>query len=240
MESVEKIRKALDIQAEAVGVKYTDEVSKPEPAGGQYTICSGVLEAAGGKVIMLSKETCPCPGGQVHLGLTEARSIPLKFLVEGEKLWCDVKTATRSRIEWQKIAAPPLGIAGKVYLYPLSRDVFQPDLVILLINAEQVSRLITLAQFWDGRTPSFEMKGALCWSSITYPMVSGHFNVTAGDISARRIAGWNEHAMIASVPAEKLQGIADAIDKSTAGTAEPSKEFEKIIATIRRVSNRGA
>jgi len=240
MESVEKIRKALDIQAEAVGVKYTDEVSKPEPAGGQYTVCSGILEAAGGKVIMLSKETCPCPGGQVHLGLTEARSIPLKFLVEGEKLWCDVKTATRSRIEWQKIAAPPLGIAGKVYLYPLSRDVFQPDLVILLINAEQVSRLITLAQFWDGRTPSFEMKGALCWSSITYPMVSGHFNVTAGDISARRIAGWNEHAMIASVPAEKLQGIADAIDKSTAGTAEPSKEFEKIIATIRRVSNRGA
>jgi translation elongation factor EF-G len=44
--------------------------------------------------------------------------------------------------------------------------------------------------------------------------------------------------MIASVPVEKAQGIADAIDKSTAGTAEPSKEFERLIARIKPVSNR--
>jgi uncharacterized protein (DUF169 family) len=239
MESVERIRKALGIKAEAVGVKYTDEVSTPKPAEGKNTVCTGILEAADGKVIMISKETCACPGGQVHLGLVEARVIPLKFLVEGEKLWCDVKTATRSRIEWQKIAPPPLGIAGKVYLYPLSRDVFVPDLVLFLVNAEQVSRLITLAQFWDGKTPSFEMRGALCWSSITYPMVSGNFNITVGDISGRRMAGWNENAMIATVPVEKVQGIADAIPKSTAGTARPSEDFEKIAASIKAMRNKG-
>jgi uncharacterized protein (DUF169 family) len=238
MEPVERIRKALGIKPEAVGVKYTDEVSTPKPAEGKSTVCSGILEAADGEVVMLSKETCPCPGGQVHLGLTEAKVIPLKFLVEGEKLWCDVKAATRSRMESLKIAPPPLGIAGKVYLYPLSRDVFVPDLVILLVKAEQVSRLITLAQFWDGKTPSFEMRGALCWSSITYPMVSGHFNITAGDISGRRMAGWNENVMIATVPVEKVQGIADAIGKSTAGTAKPSEDFEKIIASIKAMRNK--
>ncbi|MDM8001214.1 MAG: DUF169 domain-containing protein [Dehalococcoidia bacterium] len=238
MEPVERIRKALGIKAEAVGVKYTDEVSTPKPAQGKYTVCTGILEAAEGKVVMLSKETCPCPGGQVHLGLTEAKAIPLKFLVEGEKLWCDVKTATRSRIEWLKIAPPPLGIAGKVYLYPASMDVFVPDLVLFLVNAEQVSRLITLAQFWDGKTPSFEMRGAMCWSAITYPLVSGNFNITVGDISGRRIAGWNENIMIATVPVEKVQGIADAIDKSTAGTARPSEDFEKIIASIKAMRNK--
>jgi uncharacterized protein (DUF169 family) len=238
MESVERIRKALGIRAEAVGVKYTDELSTPKPAEGKNTVCSGILEAADGKVIMLCKKTCPCPGGQSHLGLVEARVIPLKFLVEGEKLWCDVKTATRSRIEWQKIAPPPLGIAGKVYLYPLSRDVFVPDLVLFLVNAEQVSRLVTLAQFWDGRTPSFEMRGAMCWSAIAYPMVSGNFNITVGDISGRRIAGWNENIMIATVPVEKVQGIADAIDKSTAGTARPSEDFEKITASIKAMRNK--
>jgi uncharacterized protein (DUF169 family) len=240
MEPVERIRKALGIKAEAVGVKYTDEISTPKPAEGKNTVCSGILEAADGKVIMLSKETCPCPGGQSHLGLVESRVIPLKFLVEGEKLWCDVKTATRSRIEWQKIAPPPLGIAGKVYLYPLSQEVFVPDLVIFLVNAEQVSRLVTLAQFWDGKTPSFEMRGALCWSAITYPMVSGNFNITVGDISGRRMAEWNENVLIATVPVEKVQGIADAIDKSTAGTARPSKDFEKITASIRAMRNKGA
>ena len=228
MESAEKIREALGIEREAVGVKYTDEFPIAKLAEGQYTVCDGILEAAGGKAIMLSKETCSCPGGRSHIGLAERREVPFKLLVEGEKLWCDVKTATRSFIESEKIAKPPLGIASKVYLYPVSKDIFVPDLIIFLVNAEQVSRLITLAQFWDGKTPSFEMKGSLCWSSITYPVVSGNFNVTTGDISARRMVGWDKNTMFASVPVEKIQGIADAIDKSTAGTAKPSSQFIKM------------
>jgi uncharacterized protein (DUF169 family) len=235
MESVKKIRNALRIEKEAIGVKYTDESPAAKLAKGQYAVCNGILEAAGGKVIMLSEETCACPGGKSHIGLTETRKVPLKMLVEGEKLWCDVKTATRSRIESEKIAKPPLGIASKVYLYPVGKDIFVPDLIIFLVNAEQVSRLITLAQFWDGKTPSFEMRGSLCWSTITYPIVSGNFNITAGDISARRMAGWDENIMIVSVPVEKIQGIADAIDKSTAGTAKPSRQFEEMVARIRPV-----
>ena len=235
MDSAKKIMDALGNEREAVGVKYTDGSPAAKLAEGQYAVCNGILEAAGGKVIMLSAETCACPGGKSHLGLTETRSVPLKMLVEGEKLWCDVKTATRSRIELQKIAAPPLGIASKVYLYPVGKDIFVPDLIIFLVNAEQVSRLVTLAQFWDGKTPSFEMRGSLCWGSITYPIVSGNFNITVGDISARRMAGWDEDIMIASVPVEKVQGISDAIDKSTAGTAEPSRQFEVLIARIKPV-----
>lgn len=237
MESVEKIRKVLGIRKEAVGVKYTDETPAANLAAGQHVVCGGILEAVGGKVIMLSKETCACPGGRSFLGLTETREVPLKMLVEGEKLWSDVRTATRSRIEYQKIAAPPLGIASRVYLYPVSQDVFMPDLILFLVNAEQVSRLITLAQFWNGKTPSFEMKGSLCWGSINYPMVSGNFNISVGDISARRIAGWDENILIASVPVEQIQGIADALDRSTAGTAKPSRQFEAIVSKIRSVKN---
>jgi uncharacterized protein (DUF169 family) len=181
---------------------------------------------------MLSEETCSCAGGKSLIGLTRRRDVPFRLLVEGEKLWCDVKTATRSFIESKKIAKSPFGVASKVYLYPVSKDVFVPDLIIFLVNAEQVSRLITLAQFWDGKTPSFEMRGSLCWSSITYPVVSGNFNVTCGDISARRMAGWDKNTMIASVPVEKIKGIADAIDKSTAGTAKPSKEFVKMTKSM--------
>ncbi len=228
MEAVKKIREALGIEREAVGVKYTDDLPTAKLAEGQYTVCNGILEAADGKVIMLSKETCSCPGGRTHIGLVERVEIPLKFLVEGEKLWCDVKTATRSRIESEKIAKPLIGIASKVFLYPISKNVFVPDLVIFLVNAEQVSRLVTLAQFWDGKTPSFEMRGSLCWSSITYPLVSGNFNVTVGDISARRMAGWDQNIIIVTIPMEKIKGLADAVDKSTAGTAKPSSQFIKI------------
>jgi len=235
MKPIKEIRNGLGIKREAVGVKYTDESTTSKFADGHYAVCNGILEAADGKVIMLSKENCACGGGKSSLGLTETSQVSLKMLVEGEKLWCAVKTATRSRIESRKIATPPFGVASKVYFYPLSQDIFQPDLVIFLANAEQVSRLVTLAQFWDGKTPSFEMRGSLCWGAITYPMVSGNFNITVGDISARRMAGWEENVIIASVPAEKILGIADAIGKSTAGTAEPSKQFEALVARIKSV-----
>jgi uncharacterized protein (DUF169 family) len=232
MESAEKIRSALGIDMEAVGVKYTDESPAAKPSAGQYAVCNGILEAAGGRVIMLSKETCACPGGKSHIGLTETREVPLKMLVEGEKLWWDVKTAMRSSIETRKIAQPPIGIASKVYLYPIGKDIFAPDLIIFLVNSEQVSKLITLAQFWDGKTPSFEMRGSLCWSAVTYPIVSGNFNITVGDISARRMARWDKNVIIVSVPVEKIQGIADALNKSTAGTAETSIEFRKLTERI--------
>ncbi len=119
----------------------------------------------------------------------------------------------------------------------MSKPVFAPDLVIFVVNAEQASRLITLAQFWNGQTPAFEMRASLCWGAITYPLVSGNFNITVGDISARRMAGWEPSEMIATVPAEQIERIAAAVDKTTAGTAAPSAQFEKrMTAAMRRAA----
>ncbi len=238
MDAITSIRKALGIQDEAIGVKYTDEEPAVAPAEGQHAVCNGILAAARGQVILLTEKTCSCPGGRGTLGLTQTRSVPLKLLVEGEKLWCDIKTATRSRMQTNKIASPPLGIASKVYLYPASANVFPPDLVIFLVNAEQASRLITLAQFWNGLTPSFEMRASLCWGAITYPLVTGNFNITVGDISARRMAGWEPSVMIATVPAEQIEGIAAAVSRTTAGTAATSEQFEKLADSIMRGSEK--
>ena len=45
-----------------------------------------------------------------------------------------------------------------------------------------------------------EMRGSLCWSMITYPLVSGNFNLSVGDISARRMERWDPNIMAASIP----------------------------------------
>ena len=182
IEHVKSIVEALSIKKEPVGVKYTDEDSGAEIEAGSYTVCGAILAASKGKIILLSEDRCACSGGKIHLGLTQKREIPWKMLVEGEKLWCDVKTAIRSGVEVDKIARPPYVLSKRIFLYPAMKGIFQPDLILMLVNAEQASRLITLNQFWDGKTPSIEMRGSLCWSMITYPLVSGNFNVSVGDI----------------------------------------------------------
>ncbi len=54
MGSVAIVGKALGVELEAVGVKYTDGTPTAELAEGRYTVCSGILGAARGKVIILS------------------------------------------------------------------------------------------------------------------------------------------------------------------------------------------
>ena len=233
LEHLKTIVAALGIEKEPVGVKYTDEDPEAEIEAGSYTVCGAILAASEGKVILLSEESCACSGGKTHLGLTRKREIPWKMLVEGEKLWCDVKTAIRSSIEVDKIARPPYGLSKRIFLYPAMKGIFQPDLTLMLVNAEQASRLITLNQFWDGKTPSIEMRGSICWSMITYPLVSGNFNVSVGDISARRMERWDPNIMAASIPWERIRGIAEAVEFSTAGRAEPSEKFERMTEKIR-------
>ena len=78
-----------------------------------------------------------------------------------------------------------------------------------------------------------EMKGSLCWSMITYPLVSGNFNLSVGDISARRMERWDPNIMAASIPWERIRGIAEAVEFSTAGRAESSEKFEMMTEKIR-------
>lgn len=234
-----RIVSALKIEKEPVCVKYTNETPKNdfEVSKDRYSVCGGILEASNGKIIVLSKETCSCFGGRSHLGLVSTRdedsNSSLEFLVEGEKLWCDTKTAFRSRIRRDNIAKPPYGLSDKVYLYPISKNIFLPHLVLMLVNAEQTSRLITLNQFWSGKGSDIQMDGSLCWSTIVYPLVTGNFNVSVGDISARRMEYWDPNTIIVSIPIEQVHPIAAAIDKSTAGTAKTLEKFEKFVDKIR-------
>ncbi|RZN38334.1 MAG: hypothetical protein EFT35_04910 [Methanophagales archaeon ANME-1-THS] len=230
---VTAITAALGLEKEPVGVKYTNEDPTVAVEEGAHTVCGAILRAAEGNVILLSEDHCACSGGKSHLGLTLRGEIPWKMLVEGEKLWIDVKAAIRSNAEVEKIARPPYGLSKKIYLYPVRKALFQPDLVLMLVKPEQASRLITLNQFWDGKTPSLEMRGPLCWSTITYPLVSGNFNLSVGDISARRMERWAPEILVASLPWERIRGIAEAVELSTAGTAEPSEQFKRMTERMR-------
>jgi uncharacterized protein (DUF169 family) len=228
----EKLKKVLKLQNEPVGVKYTNKPPEQKEAG-YYPVCGAIPAAAEGKTIVLSKETCACWGGIMHIGLSKEIPMPEgtapgEMLVVGEKLWVNVTAFYRASEATRKIAEPPFGLGSNVVFYPLREGTYQPDLVILLVNAEQASRLITLNQFWDGKETSMEMRGSLCWGSVTYPLVSGNLNVTLGDTSARRMENWDPNLLIVSIPERRLDDILEAMDLCTAGTAKPAEFFQKM------------
>ena len=77
-----KLKKVLKLSGEPVGVKYTNKPPR-QSDDGYYPVCGAIPGAAQGKTIVLSKETCACPGGVMHLGLAKEEVVHGEMLVEG-------------------------------------------------------------------------------------------------------------------------------------------------------------
>lgn len=224
----QRLKEVLELKGSPIAVSYSN-IPAQNASEKRFRVCGAIPGVRDGAIINLSAENCACGGGIKYLGLGPSIEGLESFLVYGEKLWGSLAAARRAMNSTEKKAPPPIGLAKYVVLSPLEKAEIKPDLVLIICNAMQASRLVTLAGFKDGIIPSSEVSGSLCWSAITYSLVTGNFNVTMGDPSARRIENWDPNELIVTVPYYKLDQIIESIDYCTAGVAKPSKEFEEIV-----------
>lgn len=195
---------------------------------GMHRACGAILAARDGETINLSGDNCKCRGGAYHLGLGAPREGLEAFLAHEEKLLSSLAVARRMIHGARKEAPPPFGLAKFVIFSPLEGVESRPDLVLFLCNPEQACRIIALASFDEGSLPKANLGGSLCWSAITYPLMTGNVNVSLGDITARRVEGYDPGELIVSVPIHKMPHIIGSIDHCIAGIAKPSVGFEGI------------
>ncbi len=216
-----RLTELLDLKLRPVAVSYTD--TAPEGAWQRpVRVCTALKMAAGGQVVDLTAKTSACPGGSYYLGLIERSPdrIPAvrDFLVNGEKIFADAVALHRALRLTE--AKPPTGLAEHVVLGPLDRASAEPDLVVFICDCSQAARLVALAYYFDGLPMHCDPSGSMCMSAITYPLVTGRFNITLGDVAARQLEDFGPGEMLVSVPWEMMGDIVAAIDKSSAGTAK--------------------
>ena len=178
----------LHLELEPVGVflgnadATCDMQAQP---GKRNCVVPFLLSAARGKIVGIDEEGCTCPGGTVgccfgdgfarknpniHVMLSQGMGdaappqapIPL---VEGERFFCDAETA----LKWRN--AMPFSDAGypRVVFAPQSRwdEIGAPDLVLVFADADQLSALVTMLGFHNGRTVNTIVPyGAACHSIV--------------------------------------------------------------------------
>lgn len=215
----------LELQGFPVAITYTDEEIEPTVRKGM-SVCKAILMARDGEIILMNKAKCTCPGGKLHCGLGKGMPGMEKFLVEGEKLWATVAIARMSFEESHRIAPPPLGLAKNIVFSPLNKAPLRPDIVIILCNAWQASRLIYLA-IYHGESIKPNVSGSLCWGAITYPLMTGNFNVTMGDTTARRQYAYDPNDLIVSIPYRMIPQMIEAMEYSTAGRGKSEPWFNR-------------
>ncbi|MBM3334384.1 DUF169 domain-containing protein [Candidatus Sumerlaeota bacterium] len=217
----EKIRGVLQLKGSPIAVTFASKAPSGASAA-RFRVCDAFIKARDGKIIDLTRETSSCPGGTQYLGLMEPltgeRSAALNdFLVYGEKLFCSYATFHRMKSLSPKLAT---GCADHVIMAPLEKAGSRPDLVVLICNAEQACRLLTLDGYDTGLPVRPYMAGATCYQAITYSIVTGELNVSMMDYTSRKIRGYKPNDLFVSVPYHRFHGIVRSIPLCTAGTAK--------------------
>lgn len=232
IDQAQRLIALLGLRGSPVAVTYSLEPD-PRAMPGRYWVCQALQEARGGAILDLTPQTSACNGGTFHLGLGprptgEADRALKKFLIQGEKLFCSLATVQRLR---SLTLPPPLGLADHVLFAPLERAEKRPDLVVFAVNPEQACRLLTLATFMDGVPPRTESMGASCYTTITYPLLSGEINISLLDYTARRVRRFAAEELFLTIPYFRISNLMESIPYCSAGTApiEVLPEFHRFL-----------
>ena len=183
-----KMVEMLHLALEPVGIFLGNTCAKCDleasPQKRNYVI-PFVLAAAKGKITSMDKAGCTCPGGAVgacfgdgftrlnpniHIMLSQglgekapAEAPPM--LKEGERFFCNAEVA----MKWRKNIPFSDKAYPRIVFAPLSRwgEVGTPDLVYIFANADQISALVTMQGFHNGKAVNtLAPFGAACHSIV--------------------------------------------------------------------------
>jgi len=234
----DRLKKELRLDTEPVAVTFAGAPAPgSSPPQGKVSVCQALKRAGEGESITITVETCGCPGGLVSLGLgqmpPEGRERLVHFLVEKEKVYCSRVAIHRG----QQSVPAPLGMASHVFFAPLSRAESLPDIVVFIGKPGVLQRLVTYAGYWEGGSLKAELSGPACRTGVTYPVVTGEMGLSLLDFGARRLAGFTEDQLLASVPLHRLMGILRALDQGAGGTGgEDAESMEGQIEELGKVA----
>ena len=183
-----KLAEMLHLDLEPVGIFFGNTAAKSDleaSAGNRNCVIPFLLAAAKGKISSMTEESCTCAGGAVGacfgdgfsrlnpnihkmlaqgLGDKAPEGAP-PMLKEGERFFCDEEIAMkwRQNMPYSDKAYP------RIVFAPLGRwaEVGTPDLVFIFANADQISALVTMQGFHNGRAVNtLAPFGAACHSIV--------------------------------------------------------------------------
>lgn len=214
----EELAVILGLRGDMVAVRYFDSLPDGCEAGGQVVACQAIQDARFGKTTILAHSNSKCLGASYFLGFEEFSPLAYDFWVKNEQSMCD-RTAAENMV--RQLPAPPDGRGRYVSLEPLAASRHEPQLVLIVCNPEQMSRLLGLHTFKTGEPAMLYSYGATCQSAVGIPMVTERVNVSFIDLPSRRIAQFEASEQILSVPYAQMQDLLDSVAGSINGTADP-------------------
>ncbi|MBQ3727265.1 MAG: DUF169 domain-containing protein [Selenomonadaceae bacterium] len=236
-----KIAKLLKLNNEPVAVIQSDAC--PEKVlqfkENRWGCAVAMLAAAAnGKIAAFSRETTPCLGGRAGLGFEKYPLGWIEYFLSNGGAGVDrcERYKKSSDVAREFICGVSNALIEKLpprkkflLLKPLSRvEDESPDAIIFLVNADQLSGLVTLANYESPRADAVKILfGAGCAQTILYPLSEKNFCfVGLTDPSARKFLDKNLLAF--SMAHEKFLRLESLAEESFLTADAWQKIFKRI------------
>lgn len=182
--------------------------------GNRIAVCQAVsLARRWGWRIHYKEEDHTCPGSFMFFGYT---SVP-EDVTEGRRFHAPTYAATPEiGKEIQKnMHHLEKGSVHSLYIAPLMKADFVPDVVLVYGTAAQIVRLIQASVYSDGDAVSSKFIGrGACGSSIVLPYRDGKCNVIIPGSGERLFAILEDHELLFSIPYGKFQSIITGLSET--------------------------
>jgi len=191
------------------GEKIQQKAKYPlKDIGNRLAVCQGLTIARTiGWTMVFRKEDQACPIGSVILGHIR----PESFL-EGKTSGYYQDDPDCSRIMEAAYPRLPLDSAGQVWLSPLNKCEFKPDLAIVYGNPGQMITLVTAANFRHGpgiKSLSSGRGGCSTW--IAGVSQSGECTYMLPGVGERVFGGTQDHEMSFAIPYAKFEQVIEGL-----------------------------
>ncbi|HZJ98405.1 MAG TPA: DUF169 domain-containing protein [Tissierellaceae bacterium] len=182
--------------------------------GSRLSVCQAIgLARRWGWLIHYTEEDHICPGSFMFFGhtsvpedVTEGRRFHYPAYAASEEIGKEIQKHMHS-VEKDSIHS--------LYIAPLEKADFIPDVVLMYGNAAQVVRLIQATVYSDGGAVSSQFIGrGACGSSIIVPYQTGECNVIIPGSGERLFAILEDNELLFSIPNEKFQSVIDGLKET--------------------------
>lgn len=188
-------------------------------------VCQGVsLSRRYGWTLAMSQEDMLCPLGSLTLGFVPPKQ---KFL-DGEfniPFWLPDKQ-TRAKVA-QNISKLEYNKYSRIFIAPLHKADFEPQVIIFYGNPAQLSRLVQSNVYANGKPlTSSQSGGFACGGEITVPFLTDECQMIITGGGDRAIAQTQDHEGAFSIPVSRLEGIVNGLEAThKAGMRYPTTSF---------------
>lgn len=214
----EELEARLRLQSYPLALKLLKSESDVPPdayrplrdSGYRLSLCQAYESSRrGGREIAMLKEDMWCFEPVVGYGLGE----PPEYFLEGHNRYpVDVETLEAGRHYAEQFPRLEVGKCVGVASAPLKSASFDPDLVMIYCNSEQLNLLLLGREFKEGyNLPCALSSHAACVYAVVPVVQSGNCQVAVPCRGDRWSAAAESDEMIFSVPVEKLDGLMEGL-----------------------------